>query len=156
LDYLAEGLHLNGGAFAVLDGNLALASSVARAVPVCSATSDCVSSATSVGLDSGKDCSEGDRDLKADLVEQFVQERIPASEKMKWRLDGSPGFLQDFNAPGSLQDFNAPGDLKACCDLSRRYGVLGGLTPSDSSRRPILRPCDKKGKSGVLAVEDDG
>lgn len=59
LDYLAEGLHLNGGAFAVPDGNLALASSVARAVPICPVTSDCVSSATSVGLDSGKDCSEG-------------------------------------------------------------------------------------------------
>lgn len=102
LDYLAEGLHLNGGAFAVPDGNLALASSVARAVPVCPVTSDCVSSATSVGLDSGKDCSEGDHDLKADLVEQFVQERIPASEKMKWRLDGSSSFLQDFNASGSL------------------------------------------------------
>jgi hypothetical protein len=123
---------------------------------VCPAVSGCVSSALSVGLVSGKDCSEGDCDPVADRVEQFAQERIPAAEKMKWGLDGSLGSLQDFNAPDSLQDFIVPGDLKACCDLSRRYGVLGGSSPSDSSRRPILRPCDEKGKSGVLAVEEDG
>jgi hypothetical protein len=180
LDSSAGGLHLNGGVFAVPDGKLALARSDAREVPVIPtmvssaldsdllkqfmedpvgpvhvlplsgarpAQSFCVSSTMLVGLDSGKDCSEGERDLKADLMEQFAQKRIPASEKMKWRLDGSPGLLQDFNAPG---------DLMACCDLSYRSGAIGGLTPSNRTRRPILRSCDGKGKSGALAVEDEG
>lgn len=60
------------------------------------AQSFCVSSAMSVGLDSDKDCSEGERteqDLEADLVKQIAQKRIPASEKMKWRRDGSPSLL---------------------------------------------------------------
>jgi hypothetical protein len=48
-----------------------------------------------VDLDSGKVCSEGEcteHVLKADLVKQTSQKRIPVSEKMKWGLDGSPDF----------------------------------------------------------------
>jgi hypothetical protein len=110
----------------------------------------CVSSVVSADLDSGKVCSEGERTehvLKADLVKQTCQKRIPASKKMKWGLDGSPGFQRVFNAPG---------DLNVCCDLSHRHGGIGGLVPRDMSHRPIQRSCVSKGKSGTSAVDDEG
>jgi hypothetical protein len=117
---------------------------------VCPAQFSCVSSAMSVGLNSGTDCSERERaeqDFKADLVKQIAQKRIPASEKRKWRMDGSPALLQDFNPPEGLN---------ACCDLSYRSGESGGLMPYDRLCSPILRSCDGMGKTDALAIDDEG
>jgi hypothetical protein len=114
------------------------------------AQSFCVSSAVSVEMDSGTVCSEGEcteHVLKADLVKQISQKRIPTSEKMKWGLDGSLG-LQPI--------FNALGDLNLCSDLSHRHGEIGEFVPRDMSRCPIHRSCIWKGKTDASVVDDEG